>query len=583
MNSWDVEKRIKIVKEEMMSLLKRLAVDYKKADVVTTEAQFMNKVFHELNNFYKSIGNPTLDVIEAWGPPYSDDHNLMIEQSMQDLTHLLRDIEMILSELNEINQQVMLEEEAYKKRLRDIENHIDKVTSELKTYEDIYVFRDHFGTMKFFNVEGSNTPASISTAEQLLTLRKTSEERFNEYAKIRIIKGNGFPGNTKVANSTGESIVFEGQNTLRTNLADVLDGNIDTWFEFERFSLTELTIDGAENKGFEYEENLKWGERSDDPLRLVVQVEFEKERLMNWVSIMPHIPYTKGSVGSVIEKVVVEDSSGRFMGHGFEESFDIQKAYMIGDVLCKRITFYIRQEIPYQTTVGHPYFIKMPGNETTVMDIEELQDGVLVHGVYPSIENLDVSYDKGTQDVVYPTFKYGDTIENEEDKKERLFNMPSVSSTGEPVVSGMEIMNAKRYAIGIKDIHVNQNTFSQTSEYVSYPFEFDRPAKEISLSARHQIPEVFGSGTWVEYYISVDSGHTWHRIYDQISDISDAKIKYFVNSNTSSNSRTDEFGYLETGEDVMNIMVKIKITRPDGDSMDKYTPIVHGYELQVLV
>lgn len=583
MNSWDVEKRIKIIKDEMMTLLKRLSTDYHKADVLTTEAQFLNKVFHELNDFYKSIGSPTLQVIEAWGPPYSEDHNLMIQQSLQDLTHLVLDIESIIKEVDEINQQVTLEEEAYKKRLRDIENHIDKVASELQTYDDLYVFQDHFGTMKFFNVEGSNVPASISTAEQLLTLRKVKEESFNEYAKIRILKGNGFPGNSKIAYSTGEDIVFEGENRLRTNLAEVLDGNIDTWFEFEHFSLTELTIDNAENKGFEYEETLQWATRTDEPLRLVVQLEFEKERLMNWVSILPHIPYTKGSVGAVIEKVVVEDSAGRFIGHGFEEKFDIQKAYMIGDVLCKRITFYLRQEIPYQTTIGHPYFIKMPGNETTVMDIEELQDGVRVHGLYPSIENLEVSYDKGTQDVVYPTFKYGDTIENEEDKKERLFNMPSVSSTGEPVVSGMEVLTAKRFAIGIKDIHVNQNTFSERAEYVSYPFVLDRPAREISLSAIHQIPEVFGDGTWVKYYISVDSGHTWNQIYDQISDISDAKIKYFVNTSTSASSRTDEFGYLETGEDVMEVLVKIEITRPSGSTMDKYTPIVHGYELQVLV
>lgn len=583
MNSWDVEKRIKIIKDEMMTLLRQLATDYRTEGAVTTEAQFLNEVFHKLNNFYKSIGSPTLNVIEAWGPPYSEDHNLMIQQSLQDLQHLIQDVETILSDLDEINQQVMLEEEAYKKRLTDIENHINKVTSELQTYDDIYVFQDHFGTMKFFNVEGSRTPASISTAEQLLTLRKTKEENFNEYAKIRILKGNGFPGNSKIAYSTGETIVFEGQNKLRTNLADVLDGNADTWFEFERFALTEITIDSAENKGFEYEENLNWALRSDEPMRLVVQVEFEKERLMNWVSILPHIPYTKGAIGAVIEKMVVEDSSGRFIGHGFEEALDIQKAYMIGDVLCKRITFYLRQEVPYQTTVGHPYFIKMPGNETTVMDIEELQAGVRVHGVYPSIDNLEVSYDKGTKDVVYPTFKYGDTIENEEEKKNRLFNMPSVSATGEPVVSGMEILDAKRYAIGIKDIQVNQNTFSETSEYISYPFVLDRPAREISLSASHQIPEAFGEGEWIKYYISVDSGHTWYRIYDQISDVSDAKIKYFVNSSTSANSRTDEFGYLETGEDVMEVLVKIELTRPKGDTMDKYTPIVRKYELQVLV
>lgn len=583
MNSWDINKRIQLIKENMMELMKKLSTDYHTSTEMTSEAAFLNKVFHELDDFYKGIGRPALEVIEAWGPPYSEDHNTMIEQTLSDLTYLVKTVEGILKELDEINEQVMLEEEAYKKRLNDIENHIERVTSELKTYDDLYVFKDHFGTMRFYNVEGSKTPASISTSEQVLTLRKLKEERFNEYAKIRVVKGNGFPGNTKVAHATGDNISFDGANSLRTNLADLLDNNIDTWFEFERFVLSELTVENAENKGFEYEETLKWADREDQAMRFVVQVEFEKERLMNWVSIMPHIPYTKGAVGGVIEKVVVEDSAGRFVGHGFEERFDRQKAFMIGDVLCKRITFYFRQEVAYQTTIGHPYFIKMPGNETTVMDIEELQDGVRVHGMYPSIQNLEVAYDKGTKDVIYPTFKYGDTIENEEDKKEKLFVMPSLSSNGEPVVSGMEVLPAKRYAIGIKDIHVNQNVFAESSEYVSYPFVLDKPAREISLLASHQIPDVFESGHWVNYYISVDSGHEWHRIYDQLSDISDAKIKYFVNTSTPEGSRIPEFGYIETGTEVKEVLVKIVITRPPGVEMDKYTPVVHGYELQVLV
>ena len=582
MNQWNIEKRLKVIKEEMMLLLTRLVKERDSNPRYQTEASFYNHLFHELDKFYKSIGSPRLEVIEAWGPPFSEDHNKMVSQILEDMNYLIKEIESILDELNEVANQVLLEEEAYVKRLLDINNHIDKVQSELSTFKDIYVFQDHFGTMKFFNVEGSQNAANLSTAEQIMTLRKTSETNYNEYAEVRIIAGNGFPGNTKVVNATGDGLSFEGQANLRTNLAEILDSNADTWFEFERFYITDHTNEVNEAKGFAYDENLKWADMSKEKLRLAVEIKFAKERLINWVSLLPYIPQSKGAIGGTIEKLVIEDSSGRYLGYGFEEKFNAQKAFMIGDVMCKRIVLYLRQDVPYQVNIGHPYFIKMPGGETTVMDIEELQQGVLVHGRYPSITNLEVSYDKGLQQVVYPTFAYGDTIKDEEQKKSNLFTMPNIAATGEAVVSGFNLEFAHRFALGIKDVQIKQNTFSVNSEYISYPFKLDKPVKEISLSGSHRIPENFPNGEWVKYYISVDSGKSWHRIYDQISDRSDAKVKYLVNSGTPAESQIVEVGYIEMGADITDVLVKIEISRPDGNEYNKFSPVVYGYNLEVL-
>ncbi len=582
MNPWELDKRLAVLKDEMMNIIIALQHEMIEASGIVTETDYLNKLFHRLDDFYKSMGSPRLKVIEAWGPPFSADHNTMVSETIEDLRHLFNEAENIIKEIDEIKEQVLLEESTFVKRIVDINNHIDKVRNELGTYEDIHVFQDHFGTMKFFNVEGAKNAASISTSEQLLMLRKMEEESYNEYAKVRVIAGNGLPGNSKIANGNGEQILFEGEVNLRTNLAEVLDGNNDSWFEYEKFFITDYVREKNESKGFDYAEGIKWASDRKDPLRLVIEISFEKERLINWVSILPYIPQSKGAIGGTIEKIVIEDSASKYVGYGFEERFNRQKAFMVGDVLCKRIVIYLRQDVPYQTTVGHPYFLKMPGNNTTIMDIEELQEGVLVHGKYSSIENLDVSYDKTKQEVMYPTFSYGDTILDEDNKKTKLFTTPPESATGEPVVSGFELEYAHRYALGIKDIQIMQNTFAPASEYVSFPFTTERPIKEISLIGSHRIPENFDDGDWVKYYVSIDNGDTWHLIHDQLSNKGDSKIKYLVNSRTPAESQVEEIGYLETGSDVTNVMVRIELSRPDSPEFAKFSPVVYGYNLEVL-
>lgn len=583
MKSWLIEKRIKVIKEDMMTLLSNMAKERRGKPGLSTEAAYYNYIFNKLNEFYKGIKEPKLEVIKAWGAPYSNDHNKMIDEVVKDMRYLSKETKGIDDELKEIHEQVLLEQESYKKKMSDVLNHVENVVARGNKKGDVIVFRDHFGTMKMYNIGGSKNAASISTSEQLLTLRKTSEESFNKYAKVRILEGNGLPGNSKVAHGSGGSIRFEGEVDLRIDPSRILDDNNDTWFEYERFEISENVNRMKEGKGFWYEEGVRWAEVNSEHLWLVVEFMFEKEKIINWVSLLPHIPQARGAIGGTIEKVVIEDAAGDVHGYGFEERFDRQKGFMTGDLGCKRIVLYIRQDVPYQCTVGHPTFVKLPMNSSMNVEKEDIVNGILVHGRYASIENLGVSFDKGEDRIIYPSIEWSDEIIDTTDKKRALFNLGLVAATGESVYSLFELTNAKRYAIGLKDIKISKVEFEEESEYISYPFISSKPIKEISIKGSHKIPSLFEGEGWVEYFISIDRGKTWNKIYDQLSSKNDAKIKYIVNSGSPAESKLEEIGYLETGKEEKEVLVKIVIKRPGGSENSKYSPVVYGYNLEVLI
>lgn len=581
-NDLMIKKRIQVIKARMTEILRSLASDFERGHI-KSPAELQHKVYHAIQAFYESIGNPTFKQIEAWGPPYSDDHNLMMQQISTDLFTLYDELKYITNDIKINFEQVELERQSFTKRISEVETILRRIEANFSERNDVLAFRDDFTSVDYFDKEGvPGTAAYLSAEEGILTLNRTDGETFNEYATMTIVKGDGLPGNTHTVRSTGDTLKFDGEENLHINLADVLDGNADTWFEYEKFELTQQAIDVTGKKDFRYWEPVYWVGRDMTEMRCVIQIELPKAKVMNWISISPYIPSDRGALPARIEKVVVSDEKGTVKGMGFEELFSTGRAYVFPRQKCKTITIYLRQDTSYLTNVGHLYFMELNKEEVVAMEEGRQFDATRIHGpVLPGVENLGISYDTEKDEIIYPVVKYGDTINNEDIKKKNLFQVPE---TNESIFVGLEQVPAHRYVIGMRDAVLASYQFGNTSQYVSRPFISPTPIKEVQLDTDYEIPEIFSQEEdWVKFYISIDNGQKWHPIHPKNIHRSGIKTRYLFNSGIPKEGRLDEVGYLETLTEVHEVRVKIDISRPhDIEDAQYYTPVVYEYELQAL-
>lgn len=578
-NPLQIKNRITVIKEKMKTILRDLGRAYE-AGQIKSPAELQHRVYQQLQEFYDSIGKNTFKPIKAWGPPYSADHNLMIQRMLDDFSTLYSEVILMTNDLANNYEQVELERQSFLARLTKIDGLVKNIDGNIKEADYTVVFRDNFVDYDRFLTGGTTlTPANLSADEGLLTLAKVDGEVFNEYATITIVEGNGFPGNTHIVRSVSGSLKFDGQEKMHINMADILDGNSDTWFEYEMFELTDSTRQTTQGMDFEYREAIEWATVGGD-LRCVMKIDFAKPKTMNWFSISPFIPSDKGATPAVIEKIIVTDDKGSISSMAFGESFDSTKGYLFPRQSCKTIMIYLSQNVAYETMIGHFFFKQVNTADIAVMNQKNEQEGIRIHGPVTSVKNLGVTYDTGSREILYPVASYGDTIKDEDAKKNELFSIPATPTN---VHAGLEQVSAYRYVIGLRDVNLASYTFDKESEYVSTPFISATPLTGVELDVDVDIPTIFDAATdWVEYYISIDEGQNWHPIFPRNVYRSQAKTKYLFNSGVPKEGRVDEIGYLESLTDIYQIQLKIVLRRPETiKDAQFYTPIVYGYELHV--
>ena len=79
-------------------------------------------------------------------------------------------------------------------------------------------------------------------------------------------------------------------------------------------------------------------------------------------------------------------------------------------------------------------------------------------------------------------------------------------------VKGYDIFNGSRAAIGIRDIGLSLIQYGTQATLQSTELKFSGNVTNIGLVAAQTIPESWGSGNWIEYYISEDSS-TWTQLH----------------------------------------------------------------------
>jgi len=137
-----------------------------------------------------------------------------------------------------------------------------------------------------------------------------------------------------------------------------------------------------------------------------------------------------------------------------------------------------------------------------------------------------------------------------------------------------------RYAIGVKEFGVYTHSYSSASELISMPYFFPRPVKKLHVRADQAVPEAFGPGTWVEYYVAFGGGDDWQRVLPlQSAETPTAQLPKILNINSTVEEmdRVLTEGYLDVEGSVKEMRTKIVLRRP-GDK-PYLTPVVHGYRV----
>jgi hypothetical protein len=147
-----------------------------------------------------------------------------------------------------------------------------------------------------------------------------------------------------------------------------------------------------------------------------------------------------------------------------------------------------------------------------------------------------------------------------------------------PITTEKELYQAKRLAIGIRDINITYETYADRTEIVSTPYLFDVPVETVMLSVDSNMDNTFSNKLNINYYISVD-GNNWIAISPvQLDNVSIAEVIAF-NKNVSESYQLPGVAYLNSPSvpSIVNkLYVKIEIIK---DRNTNITPMIYSYEL----
>ena len=567
-----IEKKAKTIVENTIANIKRNKYASK---------QFMlHHIYNALDAFYKSIGKPNLIVKKADIYPISEDYNTMMAQIKTDFELIDFEHTTLINALNEAYNQMDLDRVMIGNLINNTVKKYEKAKAKLDELNTTNIFMDSFISMNYFDVEACNDiPAFINTNYKYISLATTSLESSNEKATVKIKDGsNGFPGTTHQVTLDDSDIKFQGDNSLKANLADILDTNNETWLEYELFKIDTETQLQCLNLGFNYDEGIKW---ITDGNQLILELEFlfKEPQLINSITLSPFIAPDKDALPCMIDKIVVSDGKGKINNILEEqEEFDVNKSYCFPRQYCKSVTIKFSQELTYKTLVGHMYFKELGIKNTNYYKKNEVDSRFRTNGTMPSIQNLGIIYDERNKKYLQPQASYGDILSAEQEIKNNLFDIPD-DTIGKQ--SFLESFEANRFLIGIRDVDFSLYAYEKSSEYVSKNYESITPIEAVTLKAEELIPQVFDENEdWVKYYISIDDGVTWYPIVPIGMFKKEGYTRYLINSGISKEFREDNVGYLEAAEDVYKIKTKIEIMRPTNiEDSEYYSPVVYWYKI----
>lgn len=400
----------------------------------------------------------------------------------------------------------------------------------------ITVIHEPFVDTKGLDDKALKLPAAQVASEYgILTLRRSGGDTVQpRYA--RIVGGNGWPGNThQVYEETG---LYYARDGLHNDLSALLDGNADTWLEYERI----LALPGTKYAATAFAEGMGWLEFEWLPLELEIELEMEELQPLGALVVFPFLPPLPGYRPAKM-MTVIDDGRGLRQYFGWMTMSDNIFIPCLPQP-ARKIKVVCRQETGIKVAIGLP-------------------DRPLPLAV------AGAGYDPSGQ-VMLPIYDTDSTGDSREDILiNTYYSRPAAQSA--PAV---------RYMIGLKEIRPAAYTYVEESEFVSHSIPISPNARAVRLDGSYIVPEFLRQEKLVKWSLSFDDGTTWLEV---ATTDADAKLYELPREVKFSGYvpvflRSKYAVYLPNRPEDMR--VKIELRRPVSMDLSEYlTPAVSEYTL----
>lgn len=577
--------------KEVVSKLKREFNNGK----IKTETEYAYCVKQSVIDFYNNLGKPSFKLHKASDVPSLPHYINMMNSAKADMLTILLGCTAIGESLyvseNEMNDTMDILTKRTNGVLADVSN-LEKKIRSLRNAKDV-VFADSFITdvNQYKNTETEYSTFADVT-DGMLTLGPIQNRNISKSFDIEILNSsNGFPGNThevyySISNLMNNNIRYKGESNPNMNLSSILNENSSNdWFEFEMFNLDDDVINKTSNVGFMYKEDISWV-TTNEILILNLKLYCDNPVRCNFIKISG-IPKLNSNISNpIVKNVTISDEIAEVQKIVVDSELTENTIVSFSSQLVKSITIEIEQKDGYLADVCRQYALNIDPSRLLYSQNNDFKNYIQMEqpkSSRPSIELLGLKYNQKTSSLEYPSTKDENNFITQEYVKSQLFYNNKISNN---LKVQSEVVKAKRYSIGVKNISIKVKKFLENGIYISNTFISEYPIKTITFNSDDYIPDSFKNyisenesfDDYIKYYISFDDGSIWHNINPRHkAHVGPCTI--VVNSNAMVINRNKNISYIDMLNDPSTFSVKIELKRPT--NLTDETPIVYGYNLEV--
>lgn len=581
-----------------------------------------------LTNFETSVGTPMMDFepVVHGEPPLSSKVNRLWDALMRDIN--------ILSQQADISRaSVLMTHSMITTELLQAQNSNARLANKLKTLQlysksvdsSIVTFGDRFRDTEFIDIPFASADQPMFMGEGHVVIGQAGDyKELGTSASIRILDtSNGFAGNLHEVSGSLRDVstyqtesryvavaadndhpfgsflaikdeiirepIFKAETNAHRSLTGVLDTNSDTWFEYEQCFIDEKTKLSPANKfGFTYrrpmtnsaDDKTSWdfvdwaSGPPDGVLKLDVEIDLSTVQNVNYITYKPYnlenntnYPVKVVEVQTSVDRttwdpvrprsVVIGPTSNLQTASAAEQNVVSDGIWAFASRAMRYVRVSIEQAHSVDAQLGHLFYLKdraITTGENEATKTVWVQERV--EGPIPFENNPTAFYDPAVRRVA----EEGSGTVN--------------------LVQRREVFSGRRWAIGVRDISIQQFNHNLQSTFVSKRLRVGGVVDRVVLDADVSIPPEYPQNVaWVQFYLSPDDGLTWFaisRVQDEYLGIPEVVA---FNDPLPAEMQEPGVGYYNTMTPVNMLRLKVVLQRPA--NLPSTSPILHSYELKV--
>lgn len=576
---------------QALVLLKELQQEYQ-GGAIRTLQELTERLRAVLSQYQTTAGFPFLrfDPVVETEPPLSAKMNRYWQDLQYDITLIQQQLDILKA--SSVFTHNLLATEVLRAKYEN--SRVDNKLKTLQLYSDsvdtsIVTFGDSFTSEQFFDTRLVPEEMRVRLDGQgILSLGQLGGlVNLTKDAEIFILAtSNGFSGNNQeIADpshalrdpiSNTPLLTFIAEADRSADLAALVDGEPNSWFEYEHCLVKETDRLLAGNLNFTYQgtsfdedetntfENSQGNDASGQinwaigpsggVLKLNIEFDLKSIQKLNNFS---YIPYGLSNNSNFPVKVALIETSTdgtSWLAVSPENVFvatdpNLTAARTASNIVAGRAVWiiepryarYVRvhfeQAQPVNSPIGHLYYVTRDTSRR-------------VEGPIPPLEN--------------PNYYYN----------------PSRYVSGD-LIQQREYFSGKRWAIGVRDFLIQQLEYQVLSVMITKPLRVSGTIDRVVLKeAEIFIPSDFDpTYNWVRFFISPDDGDTWYQISRIQDDYLGIPEEIAFNDPLPEAFREPGVAYYNTTKAVTSLRFKIEMERPDDQPSS--TPYVRSYRLKV--